>query len=358
MHRSRTWQGEVDDGRTEASPSWPLEPGLLRRLFLDLLGRPPLADERARWADQRAHELIDFLLGGTPFWEHWLAEQLWYFLLVDNFRPENEGVRELPQRLSAGRASARDALHRIALSPSFDLRNPGADTFVTVVMEQLGGMHVQKSARELEIGKGAYDGNTGRFLGHSASSQSDVVQLVIEDRGASRHFLARESERVTRAQPAKSELEAWTRSYHKDPWVYLELLRSWLYSAAYLARHESRAPLPNRLFVRTLFVDLMGRLPTSEEAEPLRGALDGLADSRPLRAVVARILLDAGYSDLPAKDQIEDPTQWVNGLFQRFLGRAGEREELRAFVTAFKDPACRPETIAYALLSSPEYHRY
>ena len=43
---------------------------------------------------------------------------------------EGESVEAIPAGLTAGKLSVRDAIHRIALLPSFDLRNPGADTFV------------------------------------------------------------------------------------------------------------------------------------------------------------------------------------------------------------------------------------
>ena len=69
------------------------------------------------------------------FWRAWLEEQLYYFLLVDNFRPTSQRVLDAPGDLSKGKIGAREALHRIVLSASFDRRNPGPDTFVTVVME-------------------------------------------------------------------------------------------------------------------------------------------------------------------------------------------------------------------------------
>jgi hypothetical protein len=112
------------------------------------------------------------------------------------------------------------------------------------------------------------------------------------------------------------------------------------------------------LFVRALFVDLLEREPTPDEAETLRGALDGLGDSRPLRAVVVRMLLDSGRVALPEKASIADPTAWVREQFRRFLARDASQDELRVFVTAFHDEACEPKTILQVLLSDPAYHRY
>ncbi len=90
----------------------------------------------------------------------------------------------------------------------------------------------------------------------------------------------------------------------------------------------------------------------------MRDALDGLSDPGPLRSILARLLLDSGTAALPARAEIEDPTAWIAELFERLLGRTASAEELRTFVTAFHDPACRPSTVVYALISHPEYHRY
>ena len=110
--------------------------------------------------------------------------------------------------------------------------------------------------------------------------------------------------------------------------------------------------------MRAVFVDLLGRLPEPEEVEPLRNALDGLSDSRPLRSVLVRLLLDSGSVPIPEKSAIRDVTKWVAGLFPRFLGREATPEELTAFVLAYREPECRPKTILYAILSHAEYHTF
>jgi len=349
---------EGQQGRTEARPARALEAGDLRTLYLDLLGRPPFAEEWGSWLGRGRVELLDALLGGAEFWDHWYEEQLYYLLLIDSFRPETPGAREIPAKLVEGRLDVRGALHRLALSPSFDMRNPGADTFVTVVMEQLAGMTVQKSPRELEIGKALYDGGSGVFLGSAGSCQSDVVRIAIESKAATRHFVEREHERLLRRSADGRELGGWTRELERDARGYLDILRRWLQSDGYDERLAHPVQKPNRLFVRGLFVDLLGRLPAKDEVEPMRNALDGLSDSRPLRAVLVRLLLDSGSVDVPAKDAIEDPTEWIAGLFPRLLGREAAPDELATFARTFHRPDCRPATLLLALLSDPAYHRY
>ena len=332
--------------------------GSWRSIAIDLLGRPPLAAERTAWGARPMAEVVDELCAGPEFWQNWLEEQLYYFLLIDNFRPETEGVTTLPAALAGGKLGVVEALHRICLSSSFDRRNPGPDTFVSVVMEQLLGITVQKVPRELEIGKKLYDGASGKFLGQAGSSQADVVHIAIEDPRAARHFLTREYQRLLRREPEPKALEAEARRLSAEPGAFPALVRDWFASPAYAERLTQRAPLSNRLFVRALFVDLMGRLPEPDEGQRIRSAMDGLADSRPLRALVARLLLDSGKVSLPERVALTDPEAWIGETFERLLGRPLKESERTEFLAAFADPACRPATVLYAIVSHPEYQTW
>jgi hypothetical protein len=343
-----------DDGGLPSQPA----AGHLRATCLDLVGRPPYANEVERWAGRTHAEVVREILAGEEFWRHWLEEQLYYFLLIDNFRPETEGVTALPEQLVRGQLGVIEALHRICLSSSFDRRNPGPDTFVTVVMEQLLGITVQKSLRELEIGKKVYDGATGKFLGKVGGSQADVVNIAIADERAGSYFLAREYARLVRAEPGPEELEDWSRQLTTNPGSYSSLVARWLESPAYERRLAQRAPLPNRLFVRALYVDLLGRLPGADEGQRLRSALDGMADARPLRSLFARLLIDSGKAKLPERAEVSDPEVWISANLERLLGRPALSEELREFMDAFRDPACRPATVLYAIVSHPVYQTW
>ncbi len=345
----------AQEQETESAPARALDSRGLRALYLDLVARPPFAQEREAWLGRGFEELVEELLGSPEYWSNWHEDQLYYFLLVDNFRPTSERVLASPVDLERGRIGVREALHRIATCASFDRRNPGPDTFVTVVMEQLLGATVQKRVRDLDIGKRVYDGHAGNFLGRKGESQADVVRIAVEDREALRHFLAREYRRLLRDEPGKRELARWVRALEGDELAYPDLVADWMVSDAYRARLESFEELSNRSFVRALFVDLTDRLPEEDEARRMRNALDGLADTGPLRSVLARLLIDSGTTDVPARAQVEDPTRWIQGLFQRLLGRSASAAELEAFVLAFRDPACRPETVVYAIVSHPEY---
>ncbi len=362
---SEEWRAAPDepatpqgDGLTRASPARPLGPAELRTASCDLLGRPPLRAEREAWLGKARHELLEAWVGGLEFWQNWLEEQLYYFFLIDNFRPESEGVLALPAELAAGRLDVREATQRIALSPSFDQRNPGADTFVTVVMEQLAGMTVQKNVRELEIGKSIYDGANGVFLGRPGKRQADIIEIAVRHRAFAQTFVAREYARFFGAPPQAKALAAWVQRMHAAPAEYAALVREWLLSPEWEARVRARLPMSNRLFARALYVDLLDRLPDAEEARRMRSALDGMSDSGPLRSVLARILIDSGSVNLPDKRAIADPRRWIWEQFRVLLGRDASEDELNAFVEAFAAPECRPATVLYALLTHPQYQSY
>ena len=349
---------EPTDERTQAAPARPLDHGMLRSVYFDLLGRPPFRAEIELWLGKGLRELLDELIGSREHWSAWQEQQLFHFLLIDNFSPRSERVLDLPEALTSERLDVREAIHQICLCSSFELRNPGADTFVTVVLEQLTGMVVQSNVRELEIGKTIYDGGEGLFLGRQGKTQSDVVRIAIESKEFSREFLQREYRRLLRVEPPRKGFASSIRSFHKDPATYSQLLREWTLSAEYGQRLTQRVGMPNRLFVKTLFVDLLNRLPTAKEGEPLREALDGLSDSGPLRSIVARLLLDSDLVKLPSRDEIEDRGAWIKGLFLRLMGRACTAAELATFSEAFADPACRTETVVYAIISHTDYQTF
>lgn len=350
-------QDGTRDGRTSAVPVRALTPGALRSVVCDLLGRTPFLEEREQWVGVSLDDFVDATLGGEEFWRAWWEQQLYYFLLVDSFRPETERIRNVPSDLAAGKLDVRGALHRAALTPTFDLRNPGADTFVTVVMEQFCGLAVDRAKGELEAGKRAYDGATVRFLGQPASNQSDVIRICVEDRKATSHLLEREYTRLLRQELSGKGKSGAVRELHKNSRAFPAILRGWLLSDAYQARLAQSFPKSNSLFVRGLFIDLHDRLPDRTELESMRTALDGLADPKPLRAVLTRMLMNASEASLPTKKSIADPTQWVGAEFKRLLGREASSDELAGFVSVYHQPACTPRTVLYALLTHPEYHR-
>lgn len=357
---STTLHAEVPNGEPPALlGEWPEEGGRLdertiRSLYMDFVGRPPFLAERLRWKSSSQAALAEFLSSSLEFWTNWIEAQMYYFLLVGPFRPTEEEIDRLARPLHEGRQGIMDAVHRICLSASFDRRNPGADTFVTVVMEQLLGLNVAKCQRELQIGRELYKGNKGRFLESFGASQSDVVRIAIMDGRALPFLMSREWERWLRTTPAQGEVESHAKSGLPSK-AFVAKVMSWVGSSAYRKRMKTRKPLSSRLFVRGLFVDLLDRLPSPEETQTMCTALDGLADPRPMRSLVARILVDSGQIQLPDLDAIEDKPLWIEEVFLRLVGRVPSPDEESGFIHAMLDPQCKTEMIMYAIVSGAEY---
>src|SRR6185295_6200683 len=113
---------------------------LTRELFLDLWGRTPTEEELARWSAWSTEERVDKMLDSVETWQTWFDEESFYFLLIDQFRPVSDRLAAVSSRMRDGTASFADAHREFALSAEFTARNPGNDTYVTVVFEQFLGI--------------------------------------------------------------------------------------------------------------------------------------------------------------------------------------------------------------------------
>jgi hypothetical protein len=329
-----------------------------RALWFDLRGRGPTAAElRASLALEPA-ALVDRFLADPATWEAWLDRELYYFLLIDRFRPVSERVVALPPRLASGEANAKDALREIVVSAEFNARNPGNDTFVSVVLEQLLGTVVQKEKRVLEAGKKMYDGYATRLFGELGRNQSDVVRIVLAQRECADLFVARQRRRVFGREAAREEVDRDGARLHADPAAFPGLLREWVLSDAYRARTAIPRPKDDTTFLRTLFSDLLGREPTFEEFRNSRNAFLALSDPAPIRNVIAQLLLDSGRAEVPRKEDLGKPGDWVREQFLRLLGRPATDRETEAFVAALGEYGCEPSTLLLAIVTSPEYQYY
>ena len=104
-------------------------------------------------------------------------------------------------------------------------------------------------------------------------------------------------------------------------------------------------------------IEELERLPTQEELRSLRNALQSMADPTPLRAVLAKVLLDSGRATLPAcAEGAED--EFVRECFARYLARAPSPKELATFTAAVAREGAKPVHVVRTLTSSLEYQTY
>jgi hypothetical protein len=246
-------------------------------------------------------------------------------------------------------------MQEIVISTGFSQRNPGPDTFVTVVLEQLLGITVQNEPRLLAAGKRMYDGYREKVFGREGKSQSDLVGIVIGEPRFATHCIARHAARLLGAEAAPDAVAAWAGRFREQPGSFPDLVAEMVLSPAYGRRAAARKRKSDHQFLRGLYNDLFERTPDAQELRSLRNALQALADSTPIRSVLVRLVLDSGKAKLPGG---RDHGERVEAMFTRFLGRAPSGAERQTFVGMLESGECTPVQVARTLLNSSEYQYY
>ncbi|MSR47057.1 MAG: hypothetical protein EXS13_08330 [Planctomycetes bacterium] len=334
----------------------PADRRFVRAVMIDLAGRSPLEVEWTAANGKPRGEWVHMVARSIAAAESFYEEELFYFLLIDNFRPSTDAFIEIPQMLVEHKISTREMLRQIVSSQFFNSRNPGNDTFVTVVLEQLLGFTVQKEPAVLDAGKRMYDGYTANFLGKSGSSQADLVRIAVEHLSLESCFLSRRFTSIFVDDPPKKRLAADAARLRADPLAWSEIVAGWINSQAYDERLAKPRPKSDRVFVRSLYADLFGRVPDYQEFRRCRNALLALSDSRPLRSVLIKLMLDSDAADALAAAAV-DRNGYVRERFLQFLGREPTQGESSAFVRELGDGA-NPKLLLRALLTHSEYQSY
>ena len=344
---------------TDASPALDLSDRRhVRALYFDLLGRAPTADELAVAQGARPETFLRFNCGSHEFWTNWYEQQLFYFLLIANDRPGDEADGpELIDRLARGDVHVLDALRALVSGPTFHRANPGNDTFVSVVFEQLLAMTVQDEPAPLRAGKRMYDGDEVSLFGMRGSSQADVVRIVMQQPEVAEVLVAREYRRVIGVEPSREQVRADAATLLADPDEYADLVCGWLLSPEYADRLQTLRLKSDVQYLRGLWIDVTGAEPEPAVLQRQRDALLSIADAGPLRAVVARTVVDGPSADLPAPGELDDELL-VEDLFARFLGRDPSAEELSEFVFLLRQTDVTVATLTRALVTHWEYQYY
>ncbi|MDH3592399.1 MAG: hypothetical protein OER88_11000, partial [Planctomycetota bacterium] len=332
---------------------------LIRRLFLDLKWRTPRIDEIEQWYDRPHDEMVRAFLKDEEAWSAWYEQQLFYFLLLDRFRPKEGRLTTLAARLTRGDTDIPMALQEVVRSQYFGARNPGNDTFVTVVLEQCLGMVVQerKSKAVLDKGKKMYDGYKAKLFKRTGSSQSDFVRIVFEQPSFYEHLLGRMWKDLHGEPIDKKKLKPFVARCMADRKAVRKILQAWLTGPAYIDVDVARTK-PEVPYVRGLFMDALDRTPTYDELRNVRNAFLSLADPTPIRLVMGRVLLESDQATMPAS-ALTSPERFVREQFVRLLARQPNEREAKAFVDGLKhDPRITPRVILWTLISSPEYQTY
>jgi hypothetical protein len=332
---------------------------LIRRLFLDLKWRSPRLDEIAQWYDKPHEEMVRAFLKDEETWTSWFEGELYYFLLLDSFRPKEGPLTTIPARLAKGEMTVPRAVEEIVRSQYFNARNPGNDTFVTVVLEQCLGMTVQerRNIPTLEAGKKMYDGYKAKIFKEPGDSQADFVRIVFAQGDFYRHLLERTWKDLHGTDIDPKRLETWAEECRARPEAFVSVLEEWLLAPEYVDAAAHPRQKPEIPYVRALFLDTLDRLPDYDELRNVRNAFLSLADPTPIRLVMGRVLLESKEARIPAS-ALNAP-RFVDEQFVRLLARPATAQERAAFVEALKsDPQVTPRLVLLTLISSPEYQCY
>jgi len=332
---------------------------LIRRLSFDLLWRGPRLHEISRWYTLSHRELVSAFLDSEEMWRTWYEGQLYYFLLLDRFRPKEGRLTTIPSRLARGELDPPLALQEIIRSQYFAARNPGNDTFVTVVLEQCLGLTVQerKNKRILDAGKKMYDGYRAKIYKERGNSQAAFVRIVCKQNAYHEHLLRRTYSGLHGgAEIPVPILDRDRARLEKDPLQFRAILQDWLTAPAYLNAVDVIRKKPEIPYVRSLFIDTLDRAPTYEELRNVRNAFLSMADPTPIRLVMGRVLLQSAGAQIPAA---LDAKRFVTEQFLRLLARMPTSGELETFSNKLvRDPNVTPTVVVWALLSSAEYQTY
>ncbi|GEM_PF-6643896 len=327
----------------------------LRRVIVDLLGRAPIEEDFAQAMGEGREETVARLVASRERFAFWYEEELYYFLLLDQHHPASKNLTEIPDRLAAGEEGIWDALHEIVISQYFNARNPGNDTYATVVLEQLMGMTVQKHVDVLERAKKMYDNYKQILFTREGSSQADLVQIIMDHPDTVRFFVKRQYEGLVGAPMDKEALERDAKRLTEDQLAWNDIVKGWLLSPAYETALGAMKKKSDTVFIRALYVDLLGRLPSYQELRSMRNAMQALADPGPLRNVMAKVMVD---SDQVSASPSGDGKAWIGDQYVKYLCREPTEKELAVLGGALSSKKATPKMILHAILSSAEYQYY
>lgn len=347
-------------GGPDASPKLP--PGtdprrVMRRYAMDLLGRSP-SDEEARDAVALApEELVDKLVHSPEHFEVWTEEQLAWLHLADSPRPAPDLLAALAKHLAGGEIGACEALRTLVLSPAFAEKHPGDEAFAAAALELLLGVHPAERKDLLEPARKMAEGGPAELLGQKGASRPDLVNILLAQKEAAELLLRRTFVARVGREPLPGALVPAVDRLMKEPAQLAAIEKGWLLSKEYLDTLAQPRPKSDPLFLRALFMDVLGRRPTEAEFRGMRGALATLADSRPMRAVLARILVASDKVPVPDKDGL-DFAPWLAAQYGKYLGRTPTEEEASLFKDVLSGKGATTRTLLTAILTSPEYQLY
>lgn len=348
LHRHR--EADVVPGAVSALHT--VEEALLRRfrrLYLDVLGRPPTVKEVLSEERGGVRDVAQSILGRAEAGRAWVESVATALGLYGEFRPTSGAARDLALRIPAESLLPHEVEAVLAKDPAFLARHPPGRALASAVPRLLLGREPTSEERAL----------AGRQARPEATeaAPADAVGWIAAVCASEEFVLAALRRRLARFLPS-GELDRRFESALGAVRAGRPAFRAWMESLladpVYLDRRHLR-PKDDLTWLRSVFVDLLERRPTDRELVALLRALENMPPGAGARAALVRILIDSGEVPLPLLVDIEDGPRWMTDRFLRYLGRRPDPQESQVYGRALLHPHGGPELVVYGLLTGVEY---
>jgi hypothetical protein len=325
----------------------------LRRLYLDVLGRPPTPAEAVAEERRGLKDLVRNITLRAEGARAWVEEVALRFGLHGDHRPVGEEARALALRIPAESTPPHVVEATLAGDPSFLARHPPgrelADAIARLLLGRAPTATEVLAAADLAAGKSAHIPGVGAVADARAWLDGVLASDVFV-----RASLRRRLGRFLDSGDVDRRIERALGAVREGPKAWRAFLEDVLLSAGYLGRKRLRPKEPLTFF-RSLYVDLLERKPTDRELSALVAAADAMPGESAALAAIVRVLIDSGEARIPLLVEIRDGPAWVTDRFLRYLGRRPRPAEMKACGEALLHPDGGPELVIHALLTGAEY---
>ena len=325
----------------------------LRRLYFDLLGRPPLAAEALGEIRRDPADVVETLLQKSESGIAWYEELCAWYGLLGEFRPTSDEARALALRIPSEMPAPHEVEAVLVRDPAFLRRHGSPRALARVLAERM----YERRMDDADVGAMlALTRGEALAEGERWPAAKDVPELL-EGVLASRKFrdaamLRRIGRFLSRGEArrilfrAHQAVEAGGTAWRKFQQGIFDS-RAW--------RQRRGLDLKDDLtFIRSLFVDLLERRPSEREIAGMLHALSQMPQGLAPRAVLAKVMVDSGEALFPLATDIRDGPRWLRDQFLRLLGRPPTASEFKQYAAAFTETTS-PEIVILGILTTPEY---
>lgn len=323
----------------------------IRSLYLDCLGRPPRRRELREALAVSPRTVVQRLFAGVEAWSWWL-EDLAARLVGPHAVPALAGrIKEMAESLSFGEENVRQAYRLLLDSDALRVASSDDPTYVRTVIGEVLGPTAARDAGFVEKSVKMVQGQRVALFGERGESREEFVDIVLRQPTFYKRLAHREALRFLGKELTRRELARASIRLAASPESFQQLRQRWLVPSEDAPLRAPR-PLSEGQFLRSVYVDALGRLPGPDEMQRLHEVARGLPGPGS-RTAIAGLLCRSPRLQVPA---VDDPQKaaWVADRFRLMLGRHPTGAEFTACTAADVSPR---DVLRY-LFSRPEYQSY